>query len=116
MRQVHAQFKLQLVVGGLHVSAELVEGLVVVAFAQVGQLVNHDHLQELGRGILEQRGDADLALGFELAALHARADVFVVNREKFAFATLITASMNEIFSKFCTKVKTLPPAPQTKHL
>ena len=34
--------------------------------------MHRDHFQELRRHVLEQRGDADLALGFQLAALHAR--------------------------------------------
>ncbi|MNW06221.1 hypothetical protein D3C71_2025850 [compost metagenome] len=50
--------------------AELVERLVVVELAQVGELVHHDHLQELRCRVAKQRGDADLLLRLELAALH----------------------------------------------
>jgi hypothetical protein len=49
-----------------------VERLVVLALLQVRQLVDHDHAQEVGRRFLEQRGDADLALGLQPGALHAR--------------------------------------------
>lgn len=35
------------------------------------ELVNHDHLQELSRGFLEQGGHANLIACLELAALHS---------------------------------------------
>ena len=72
MGQHHAQVELDLVVVGLHVGAQLVEGLVVRLLLQMGQFVHGDHAQERGRQVAEQRGDADLALGLELAALHPR--------------------------------------------
>jgi hypothetical protein len=71
VRQVHADFKLQLVVVGLHVGAEFVKSLVMLAFFYVGQFVHGDHLQKFRRCVLEQGGDADFTLGFEFAALHA---------------------------------------------
>jgi len=45
---------------------------VVRALPQVRQLMHHDHLQERGGRLLEQARRADLALGLELVALHAR--------------------------------------------
>jgi len=44
----------------------------VVAFLHVRELVHDDHAQPGGRHGLEQVRDADLLLGLELAALHAR--------------------------------------------
>ena len=68
--EVEPQVQLQPVVVGLHVGAQLVEGLVVPTLFQVGQLVHGNHAQE-GQGcVAEQAGDADLALGLELVALH----------------------------------------------
>ena len=55
----------QLVVVGLHVAAQLVESLVMGALLEVCQFVYRNHFQELGRRILEQRGDADLAFGLQ---------------------------------------------------
>ncbi len=50
--------------------AQLVEGLVVIGLAQVGQLVDDDHAQKsLGR-LLEQCTDADLMPCIEAASLH----------------------------------------------
>jgi hypothetical protein len=70
MRQIKAQIELQLVVVRCHVRAQPVEGLVVLGFLQVRQLMHHDHLQEFSRGIAEHAGDADLAAGLEPVALH----------------------------------------------
>ena len=72
MRQIHPQIKLILVVLRLHVSAELIEVLVVAFFLDVRQLVHSDHAQELVRHLFKQRRHADFALGFELVALHPR--------------------------------------------
>src|SRR5918993_4239409 len=65
--QVEPQIEFQLVIVGLHVRAQLVEGLVVLGFLQVRQFMHHDHLQERRGGITEDGGDADLAAGLELA-------------------------------------------------
>lgn len=71
MRQIKPQVELQLVVVGRHVRAQLVERLVVLGFLHVRQFMHRDHLQELGGGIAEHGGDADLAAGLELAAMDA---------------------------------------------
>src|SRR6195952_2844991 len=68
--QVDAQIELQLVITGLHVLAQLVERLVVIALFEMREFVYHDHLQKLRRGVLEQRRHADFLLGLELATLH----------------------------------------------
>ncbi|KAF7963214.1 hypothetical protein AWV80_12445 [Cupriavidus sp. UYMU48A] len=71
-RQEQPRVELQLVVARLHVLAQPVEGLVVLALLQVSDFVHDDHAQELRRGVLEQRRHAEFLLGLELAALHAR--------------------------------------------
>jgi hypothetical protein len=70
--QIQAYLKFKLVVVGRHIGAKLVKSFVVFALFAVGKFMNRDHLQKFGRCVLEHRGDADLALGFELVALHAR--------------------------------------------
>ena len=70
MRQIEAQIELQLVVVGRHVRAQLVKRFVVLGFLHVRQFMHHDHLQELGGGIAEHGGDADLAARLEPAALY----------------------------------------------
>ena len=71
-REPQAHVELELVIRRLHVRAERIERLVVLALLQVRQLVHHDHLQERRRRLLEQAGDPDLALGLEPVALHPR--------------------------------------------
>src|SRR5690606_36051942 len=70
--QEQPQVELDLPVAWQHVLAELVEGAIVLALAQVRQLVDDDHLQKLRRGLAKQRGHADLLLRLELVALHPR--------------------------------------------
>jgi hypothetical protein len=53
------------------VGAQLIKGFVMLTLLEVSQFMHHDHLQKFGRGLLEQAGHADFALGLELAALHA---------------------------------------------
>ncbi|KAG1250393.1 hypothetical protein G6F68_012826 [Rhizopus microsporus] len=69
--QVQAGVEFQLQVVRLHVLAQLVEGLVVVGFLQVGQFMHHDHAQECRRRLAEHGGDADLAAGLEATAVYA---------------------------------------------
>lgn len=70
--KVGPQVELQLRIIGLHVSAQLIESLVVLAFLDVGQFVHNDHAQEFRRHLLEHRRDANLALGLEISALYSR--------------------------------------------
>ena len=69
-REPQAQVELELVVVRLHVFAQRIEGTAVFALFQVRELVHDDHAQQIGRRLLEQRGNADLAFGLELATLH----------------------------------------------
>jgi hypothetical protein len=64
MGQVNAYLKLKLVVSRLHVGAELVEGFVVTAFAQVGEFMDDDHFEKLDGGVFKQTGDTQLAFAF----------------------------------------------------
>lgn len=59
-------------IGRFHVRAKGVELLAVPALLQVRQLMHDDHPEECGRRLSEQTGDADLALGLQVAALGAR--------------------------------------------
>lgn len=43
----------------------------MIALPQVCEFVHDDHSQAVGRRFLEDRRDADLALGLRLSALHA---------------------------------------------
>ncbi len=52
--------------------AQIVKGFVVLFFFHVGQFMHGDHAQKFQRHVLEDGGDADLVLGFELAALDPR--------------------------------------------
>ena len=72
VRQVHAQLKLNLVILRLHISAELVKSLVVIAFLEVRQFVHRDHPQKFVGHVLEQGCDADFTLGFEPTTLNPR--------------------------------------------
>ena len=56
-------------VRGLHVFAELVEGFVVVGFAQVGQLVHGDHAQEGFGRVFEEAANADFVARLGFAAM-----------------------------------------------
>ena len=71
MGQVNAYLKLKLVVGRLHVGAELVEGFVVAAFSQVGEFMDDDHFEKLDGGVFKQTGDTQLAFAFQARTLYA---------------------------------------------
>jgi hypothetical protein len=66
LRQVQPQIEFKLVVVGLHVRAQLVEGLVVLGFLQVRQFVHHDHLKERRGRIAEDGGERILRLALSL--------------------------------------------------
>lgn len=70
MGQEEAGVEFELSIGGFHVFAELIEGLVVVLLLEVCQFVHHDHLQKFKGCDLEGRGDSDLVLGLEFGALY----------------------------------------------
>ena len=72
VRQIQPQVELVLVILRFHALAQAIERLVVLFFLQVRQLVHHDHAQEFLGQVAEQRRHADLVLGLEFAALHAR--------------------------------------------
>ena len=71
MGEVEAHVELQLRIIRRHVAAQLVKGLVVFGFAQVGELMRRDHVQEGLWGHAEQGGDADLPFCPEPTAVHA---------------------------------------------
>ncbi len=73
MREVQAHIELKLVVPGLHVHAQLVERLVMLANPQVGQFMHGDHPEELRWRQAKQRRDPDFPAGLEPASLHPRA-------------------------------------------
>jgi len=70
VRQVQAQVEFVLVIGRLHVAAQLVKGLVVLLFLDVRQFMHGNHAQKFQRRLFEQRADADFMLGLQLASLH----------------------------------------------
>ena len=71
MGQVNAYLKLKLMVGRLHVGAELVEGFVVAAFSQVSEFMDDDHFEKLDGGVFKQTGDMQLAFAFQARTLYA---------------------------------------------
>jgi len=76
VHQVGPQIEFKLVVARLHVLAQLIERLVVLRFAQVRQLMYHDHVQKVFRHLPKQRSNADFAPGTEPISLDAgRADM-----------------------------------------
>ncbi|MNW08499.1 hypothetical protein D3C71_2052900 [compost metagenome] len=70
MGEIKAQVKLILVVLRLHVGTQLVEGLVVLLLAQMGEFVHNDHAQKLFRRLLEHRRNANLVFSRQPTALH----------------------------------------------
>ncbi len=62
--RVEPQIKLQLIVVALHAAAEAVELLIVLVLLQVGQFMDHNHMEKLRRSPLEQRGDENFTPGF----------------------------------------------------
>src|SRR3989338_9366039 len=97
MGEVQAQVELVLVVLRLHVGTQLVKSLAVVLLTQMGQLVDHNHAQKLVGCLFEHRRNADLMLGRQPVALHAR-DRCVQDRK----STRLNSSHSSIsYAVFC---------------
>src|SRR6187402_1727669 len=69
--QMQAQIKLQLLVVGLDVAAQLIKRLIVFLFLQVSELMRHHHAQERLREFCKHTGHAQFVFGLGATALSA---------------------------------------------